>query len=386
MQKVMRPVWVEIDLDSLKYNIRNIKKIVGNKEVIAVVKADAYGHGAIDIVPTLLENGASKLAVAMISEAIELRRNNINAPILILGYTPLTCGEELIEYNIEQTVFDYKYAKELSDIAMGMGKKAKIHIAIDTGMGRIGFMPNEESVKDIINISKLEGIEIVGLFTHFATADEEDKSYSYEQYEKIIRISNLLKEKGLDIPFKHVSNSGAIIDLPETYLDGVRAGIILYGYYPSNEVNKEKLKLKPALTLKARISHIKELDKDMYISYGRTFKTNRKSIIATLPIGYADGYIRNLSDKVKVLVKGKFANVVGRICMDQCMIDITDIPGVQVGDEVILLGEDNGIKYNADDLAEELNTINYEILCLLKERIPRVYIKDGEIIKVRNYI
>lgn len=386
MQKVMRPVWAEIDLDSLKYNIRNIKKIVGNKEVIAVVKADAYGHGAIDIVPTLLENGASKLAVAMISEAIELRRNNINAPILILGYTPLTCGEELIEYNIEQTVFDYKYAKELSDIAMGMGKKAKIHIAIDTGMGRIGFMPNEESVKDIINISKLEGIEIVGLFTHFATADEEDKSYSYEQYEKIIRISNLLKEKGLDIPFKHVSNSGAIIDLPETYLDGVRAGIILYGYYPSNEVNKEKLKLKPALTLKARISHIKELDKDMYISYGRTFKTNRKSIIATLPIGYADGYIRNLSDKVKVLVKGKFANVVGRICMDQCMIDITDIPGVQVGDEVILLGEDNGIKYNADDLAEELNTINYEILCLLKERIPRVYIKDGEIIKVRNYI
>lgn len=386
MQKVMRPVWAEIDLDSLKYNIRNIKKIVGNKEVIAVVKADAYGHGAIDIVPTLLENGASKLAVAMISEAIELRRNNINAPILILGYTPLNCGEELIEYNIEQTVFDYKYAKELSDITMGMGKKAKIHIAIDTGMGRIGFMPNEESVKDIINISKLEGIEIVGLFTHFATADEEDKSYSYEQYEKIIKISNLLKEKGLDIPFKHVSNSGAIIDLPETYLDGVRAGIILYGYYPSNEVNKEKLKLKPALTLKARISHIKELDKDMYISYGRTFKTNRKSIIATLPIGYADGYIRNLSGKVKVLVKGKFANVVGRICMDQCMIDITDIPGVQVGDEVILLGEDNGIKYNADDLAEELNTINYEILCLLKERIPRVYIKDGEIIKVRNYI
>ena len=386
MQKVMRPVWAEIDLDSLKYNIKNIKKIVGDKEVIAVVKADAYGHGAIDIVPTLLENGASKLAVAMISEAIELRRNNINESILILGYTPLDYGDELIKYDIEQTVFDYKYAKELSNIAIAMGKKARIHIAIDTGMGRIGFMPNEESVNDIINISKLEGIEIIGLFTHFATSDEEDKSYSHEQYEKIIRISNLLKEKGLNIPFKHVSNSGAIIDLPETYLDGVRAGIILYGYYPSNEVNKERLKLKPVLTLKAKIAHIKELDKDMYISYGRTFKTNRKSIIATLPIGYADGYVRNLSGKVKVLVNGKFASVVGRICMDQCMIDITDIPGIKVGDEVILLGEDNGIKYNADDLGKELNTINYEILCLIKERIPRVYIKDGEIIKVRNYI
>lgn len=386
MNEIIRPVWAEIDLDALAYNMRNIKKIVKEKEVIGVVKADAYGHGAVEVSKVLVENGASRLAVAVITEAVELRKNDIKAPIMILGYTPLEFGEILINNDIEQTVYDLEYAKKLSDTALNIGKKAKIHIALDTGMGRIGFLPNEDSLKEVLEIASLKGIEIVGIFTHFSTADEENKEYTYEQFSKIKKFNNMLLEKGVDIPLKHASNSGAIIDLPETYLDCVRAGIILYGYYPSDEVKKESLPLKPVLTLKTKIVHVKNLDKDMYISYGRTFKTERDSIIATIPIGYADGYSRLLSGKAKVIINGKFAKVVGRICMDQCMIDVTDVGDVKVGDEVILLGEDNNLKFNADDMAEIIGTINYDILCMIKHRIPRVYIKDNKIFKIINYI
>lgn len=386
MDKIMRSVWAEIDLDAVKFNIKNIKKISGSKEVTAVVKADAYGHGAVDIVPTLLENGASRLAVAMISEALELRRNGIKAPIMILGYTPLEYGKELIENDIEQTVYDLDYAKKLSEVAESLGRRAKIHIAIDTGMGRIGFLPGDETIDIIEKIVNLKGIDTVGMFTHFATSDEADKTYTYEQFDKMKSVILGLRERNIEIPFKHVSNSGAIMDMPETFLDGVRAGIILYGYYPSNEVKKSNLPLKRVLTLKTKVSHVKELDKDMYISYGRTFKTSRKSVIATIPVGYADGYSRLLSGKAKVIINRKEAPVVGRICMDQCMVDVTESGEVKVGDEVILLGEQNGIKYDADDMAKDMGTINYEIICMLKQRIPRVYIKNGEIVKVRNYI
>ena len=386
MNKIMRQVWAEIDLDAAKFNIRNIKKIVGNKEVIAVVKADAYGHGAIDLAPIFINNGASKLAVAIITEALELIENNINVPIMILGYTPLEYGEVLIKNNIEQTVYDLEYAKELSKIALSLEKKAKIHISIDTGMGRIGFLPNDESVKIIEEISALEGITIEGLFTHFATSDEENKEYTYEQFSKLKDITKKLEERGINIPLKHASNSGAIVDLPETYLDGVRAGIILYGYYPSEQVNKENLALRNVMTVKTRVCHVKELDKDMYVSYGRTFKTSKKSIIATLPIGYGDGYSRLLSGKAKVIINGKLVPVVGRICMDQCMIDVTDVGEVKVGDEVIILGHDGDLKFNADDMAEAMGTINYEVLCMIKQRIPRVYKENGKVVSVRNYI
>lgn len=382
----MRPVWAEIDLDAIAYNTRNIKSLIKDKELIAIVKADCYGHGAIDVVPTLLENGASILGVAMISEALELRRNNINAPILILGYTPIELGEDLINNNIEQTVYDLEYAKQLSELALTMNKKVKIHIAIDTGMGRIGFLPNKNTIKEICKICSLEGLEPIGIFSHFATSDEEDKSYSNEQLLKFTTLIKDLKSLGIDIPLKHFSNSGAIIDMPETYLNAVRPGIILYGYYPSNEVNKANISLKPALTLKGKIAHIKELHEDMYISYGKTFKTDKKTTIATLPIGYGDGYSRLLGSGAKVIINGKFASIVGRICMDQCMIDVTDVGVVKTGDEVIILGEVGNLRLNADDLAETLGTINYEILCMLKHRIPRVYIKNGTIINVRNYI
>ena len=386
MDKIMRPVWAEVDLNRAEYNMKNIKSIANKKEVIAVVKADAYGHGAVDLVKVLLENGADRLAVAVITEAIELRNNNITAPIIILGYTPLDFSEGLAEYDIEQTVYNLEYAKGLSDIGIKHNKKVKIHIALDTGMGRIGFMPNEKSIEEVKEIYKLEGLEIVGLFTHFSTADEIDKTYTKKQFEKIKNFDKRLLEEGIKIPLKHASNSGAIIDMPETFMDSVRAGIILYGYYPSDEVKKDNLKLKPVLTLKTKVSHVKELDEGMYISYGRTFKTERKSIIATLPIGYADGYSRLLSGKAKVIINGKFAKVVGRICMDQCMIDVTNIGEVKVGDEVILLGSDGKLKFDADDFAEAMGTINYEVLCMIKQRIPRVYIKDSKVVSVRNYL
>ena len=386
MKKILRTAWAEIDLDAIAYNTRNIKKLIGDKDLIAVVKANCYGHGVIDIIPTLLENGVSRFAVAMISEALEIRDNKITAPVMILGFTPLYLGEELINNNIEQTVYDLDYAKELSKIALTLNKKAKIHIAIDTGMGRIGFLPNEKSIDNITEICSLEGIEVIGIFTHFSTSDEKDKEYSHEQFTKMLSVMDTLKKRGIDIPLKHVANSGAIIDLPDTYLDAVRAGIILYGYYPSDEIDKNNLALKPALTLKATITNVKTLEKDMYVSYGRTFKTSNETIVATIPVGYADGYLRKLAENGKVIIKGEFAPIIGRICMDQFMIDVTNIPDVKIGDEVILLGEKNGLKYNADDMAKKLDTINYEVTCMLKSRLPRVYIKDTHIINVKNHI
>ena len=247
-------------------------------------------------------------------------------------------------------------------------------------------MPNEKSIDNITEICSLEGIEVIGIFTHFSTSDEKDKEYSHEQFTKMLSVMDTLKKRGIDIPLKHVANSGAIIDLPDTYLDAVRAGIILYGYYPSDEIDKNNLALKPALTLKATITNVKTLEKDMYVSYGRTFKTSNETIVATIPVGYADGYLRKLAENGKVIIKGEFAPIIGRICMDQFMIDITNIPDVKIGDEVILLGEKNGLKYNADDMAKKLDTINYEVTCMLKSRLPRVYIKDTHIINVKNHI
>ena len=386
MNKMIRPVWAEIDLDAIKYNIDSIKRRVDTKELIAVVKADAYGHGALDVSKTLVENGATKLAVAVITEAMELRHGNINTPIMILGYTPLEFAADLINYDIEQTIFDLEYAKKLSEIALNLGKKAKVHVALDTGMGRIGFLINDNSLNEILKISSLKGLEVVGIFTHFSTSDESDKNYSNKQYKKFTDFNEKLISKGVNILLKHVSNSGAIIDMPNTYLDGVRAGIVLYGYYPSEDVLKQNLDLKKAISIKTQVAHVKILDKNEYVSYGRKFKTERKSIIATLPIGYADGYSRALTGKAKVIINGKFAPVVGTICMDQCMIDVTDIGDVHVGDEVIVLGKDKDLKFDADDMAKAMGTINYEVLCMIKQRIPRVYIEDGKVKSIRNYI
>ncbi len=386
MFKSLRPVWAEINLDNLKHNMMEIRRLSKSKDIIAVIKADAYGHGALEIVPTLLENGATRLAVALITEAMELRKAGVKAPLMILGYTPLTFAKELVLYDIEQTVYSYEYAKQLSEEALKHNKIVKIHIALDTGMGRIGFLPEEKSVEEVYNISLLPNISIEGLFSHFSSADEKDKDYTYKQFEKFNWFYHKLKDRGVDINIRHIANSAAIIDLPETHLDAVRPGIILYGYYPSEEIKKEKIDLRPVMSLKTNIIHIKKIPAGEYISYGRKFKTEKESVIATLPVGYADGYTRLLFGKAKVIINGKQAPVVGRICMDQCMVDITDIENVNLGDDVILIGSQGETKFDAEDIAKLLGTISYEVTCMISKRVPRVYIKEGEVVKIRNYV
>lgn len=386
MFRHLRPVWAEVDLDKLAYNMREIRRVAKSENIIAVVKADAYGHGAIDVAPVLLENGANRLAVAILSEAVELRLSGIECPIMILGFTPPTLIDDLLKYNIEQAVYSYEFASELSVMAQKENKIAKIHIVVDTGMGRIGYLPNDESAEEVYKISKLPNIIIEGMFCHFSSADETDKTYTYNQVKKYNVFYEKLKEKKVNINIRHIANSAAIIDLPETHYEAVRPGIILYGYYPSYEVNKDNISLKPVMSLKTNIVHIKTIQPGECVSYGRKFIADRESIIATLPIGYADGYTRSLFQKGKVILKGSFAPIIGRICMDQCMIDITDIHGVNIGDEVILIGEDEYNKFTADTVAELIGTINYEVLCMISKRVPRVYIKGGKVIKVRNYV
>jgi len=384
--KHLRPVWAEVDLDKLAHNMREIRRLAKSEDIIAVVKADAYGHGAIDVAPVLLENGASRLAVAMQSEAVELRRSGIECPIMILGFTPPNLIDNLLKYDIEQTVFSYEFAKKLSKMAKKKNKIAKIHIALDTGMGRIGYLPNDKSVQEVYNISTLPNIIIEGIFCHFSSADEKDKTYTYNQVKKFDDFYEKLKAKQVYIKTRHIANSAAIIDLPETHYEAVRPGIIIYGYYPSDEVNKEKIDLKPVMTLKTNVVHIKTLPPGEYVGYGRKYKTEKESVIATLPIGYADGYTRLLFGKAKVILKGKFAPVIGKICMDQIMVDITGIDGVKIGDEVILIGEDENNKFTADIVGELIGTISYEIVCMIGKRVPRVYIKEGNVVKIRKYV
>lgn len=386
MFKHLRPVWAEVDLDKLAHNMREIRRVSKSENIIAVVKADAYGHGAIDVAPVLLENGANSLAVAMQSEAVELRRSGIKCPIMILGFTPPNLIDNLLKYDIEQTVFSYEFAKRLSKMAKKKNKIAKIHIAIDTGMGRTGYLPNDESAQEVYNISTLPNIIIEGMFCHFSTADEKDKTYTCSQVKKYDDFYKKLKAKKVYIHTRHIANSAAIIDLPETHYEAVRPGIIIYGYYPSDEVNKKNINLEPVMTLKTNVVHIKTLPPGEYVGYGRKYKTEKTSVIATLPIGYADGYTRLLFQKAKVIIKGGFAPVVGKICMDQCMIDITGINGVKVGDKVILIGEDEKNKFTADIVGELIGTISYEIVCMIGKRVPRVYIKEGKVIKIRKYI
>lgn len=382
----VRPVWAEINLDNLAHNMREVKRTVKEGTLItAVVKANAYGHGSIYAAKTFLENGADRLAVATLSEAIELRKAGIDVPILILGYTPTSQYPLVIEHDITQAIYNLESARAFSQAAEKLNKTGLLHIKIDSGMGRIGFLPTDEAINDIIEISKLANIKVEGIFTHFARADEKDKRYTNLQYDRFMSVINKLEEKGLSIPIKHVANSAAIIDLPDFNLNMVRAGIMLYGYYPSEEVYKDRVNLIPAMSLKARVSHIKRVPKNTGISYGQIFVTERESKIATIPIGYADGFTRMLSSKVEVSVKGKKVPVVGRICMDQCMLDVTEIDDLNIGDEVVIFGYEKG-SLNADDIANMLGTISYEILCMVSRRVPRVYVQGGKIIAVEDYL
>ncbi|MGB9678495.1 MAG: alanine racemase [Thermoanaerobacteraceae bacterium] len=381
-----RPTRAEIFLDNIAYNFNEIKKMAGsNVKLMGVVKANSYGHGSIEVANTLIKNGVEYLAVATVEEGIELRNSGILTPILVFGYTPLNFAKVLISYNITQTVFELSYAEELSKIALKENKRALIHIKLDTGMGRLGYTNTNKAVNDIINMSKLQGIIIEGIYSHFSTSDEKDKAYSIKQFTQFKNVVNAIEMENIHIPIKHIANSGAILDLKETYLDMIRPGIILYGSYPSKDV-KKIINIKPTMNFKTKIVYIKDMPKGQAISYGRTFITKRPSKIATLPVGYADGLNRLLSNNHNVLVKNNFAPIVGRICMDQCMIDVTDIKGVNVGDDVVLFGEQGDKNIKVEEVADKLNTIPYEVYCSISRRVPRIYISNGKIIGVKNYL
>ena len=380
--------WAEINLDHIAHNVEEIRRLVGKRtEIMAVVKADAYGHGVMETVSTIIENGASRLAVSMLDEAIQLRKIGIDVPILVLSHTSPQRADELIQYHITQTVYSHEMAEALSDVAVRQGTKVPVHIKIDTGMTRVGFLPGYSAVKDVVKIQKLPGIVVEGIFTHFATADERDRGYALHQMELFESIISELNRIGIIIPIRHVSNSAAILQYSENTLDMVRAGIILYGIYPSDEVDRTVIDLKPAMTLKANITLVKWVDAETSISYGRKFTTKRKSRIATISIGYADGYSRLLTNKSRVLVNGQYAPVVGSICMDQCMIDVTDISGeLEVGSEVVLIGRQDENEITADEIAQHIGTIPYEIVSIIGKRIPRVYFKGGQVVNVLNYL
>ena len=385
---------VEIDLDALKNNIREIRRVTSpNADVMAVVKADAYGHGALEFAELYEQLGADFFAVSNLEEALQLRIGGIKLPILILGYTPASYAKELSDNNISQAILSLEYAKELSESAKTFGVCVKSHIKIDTGMSRIGIMcqdtKRDNAPEEVMEIFSLSNLEIEGIFTHFAVSDEKEsgEEYTLHQIECFEYIINSLKENGIDTDkiIKHCSNSAAIMDYKSAHMDMVRAGIILYGLSPSSKL-KGQIALKPAMEIKSVVAHIKDVEAGTTISYGRTFEAEKKMKIATVPIGYADGYIRNLANDAYMIVKGKKAKVVGRICMDQCMIDISEIEGVKVGDTVTVVGKTGNTEITMDDVASWTGTINYEVVCLVGKRVPRVYVRDKEVTAVTSLI
>lgn len=379
--------WAEVDVDALMWNMRQIRKLVGEDvKIAAVVKANGYGHGSLEIMEYLLEAGADMIVVSSVNEAVEMRKKYKKAQTIVLGYTPEENVDEAIRYGVTQTVTSEAQAKILSDTAQRIGMGVSCHIKIDTGMNRIGFRVCEESADAVARIAELPGIHINGMFSHFATADESDKTFMKLQYERFCRMSEMLEERGVKTPVKHIANSAGIIDFPQCYMDMVRSGIITYGIYPSDDVDKSRVELKPVMSLKSRISHIKTIEEDSGISYGLTETVKAGSVIATIPVGYADGYPRSLSGKAEVLIRGKRAKIRGRVCMDQFMADVSHIPDVRVGDEVVLIGRDGDEYVSVDELAEIGNTISYELMCMIGRRVPRIYIKDNEVIKVTDYL
>lgn len=368
-------VVAEVSTDAIRHNYREIRRIVPkDTEIMGIVKADGYGHGGAEVAAILQEEGVNRLAVAIAKEGEELRLAGIKAPILVLGYTPPADIEGLIQNDLTQTVFSYEMAKYISHEAYKLGKTVNVHIKVDTGMGRIGFLSDPQSIQEVKMISELPNINVEGIFTHFSTADEEDDEYTKDQWSRFLGFLKELHEIGIEIPIIHAANSAATISYNYTHLNVVRPGIILYGYYPSEYLEGHKVDLKPAMTLKTQVVHVKELPEGHYISYGKKYCTMHKTKIATIPIGYADGYSRRLSGKGRVLIRGQYAQVVGNICMDQFMVDVTHIPDISVGDEVVVFGKQGNLEVTVEELARLTDTINYEIMCMIGKRVPRRYI------------
>jgi len=370
-------VWVEINLKRLHHNLLEVRRIINpDVRLMAVVKANAYGHGMIIVAQQAVKSGADMLAVARIDEGIEIREAGINLPVLIFGFTHQINRLKLIEYDLTQTVCSFQSAELLSAAAGAFGKKIKIHLKIDTGMGRTGFWAADIDiiVDEIIKTARLPGLEIEGIYTHFASADRQDKAYAQSQYDLFLDILNRLRLKKFQVPLKHAANSAAIIDMPETHMDMVRAGIMIYGLYPSEEVRKERVNLKPVMTLKTIVAHLKKVPAGFKVSYGSTYESIKPTVIATVPIGYSNGLNRLLSSNngYMLLHHGRKVPIAGRICMDMTMIDVGDIiEDVRVGDEVVIFGKQGNTTISVDQIAKAINTINYEVVTGISGNLPR---------------
>lgn len=383
MDKYLR-AFAEINLDAIEHNFNEMKKCINDDvKICAVVKADAYGHGAVTVADTLKDK-ADYFAVATPDEAIELRKSGITAPVIILTYTHSDDYRELIENNVSMTVFTKEAADNLQKTASEIGKKALIHIAIDTGMTRLGFMPDDDSVEAIKYISALSDVEIQSIFSHYACADMKDKSVSEIQTKRFTDFIEKCRKAGINFPLHHICNSAGTSEFSENF-DMVRMGISIYGLYPSDEIDMTRIDLVPAMTFKSHIVNVKEVPENVGISYGHTYTTSEKRTIATVAAGYADGYPRALSNCGKVIINGQYAPIVGRVCMDQFMIDVTGIDA-KIDDEVILFGCDGNLTVSAEEIGEKSMSFNYEIICGIARRIPRVYKKDGKTIKTTNYL
>ena len=371
----------KIDLDAIEYNCNNIRKKLPNDcKLLGVIKAYAYGHGSVKIAK-LLDEKCDFFGVATVDEAVELKEAKIKTPVLILSRVMPFLYEDVVKYDIRIPIFTFEDAKALSDEAVKQNKTVPFHFCVDTGMSRIGFQVNNESADLCKKICELPNIEAEGLFSHFAKADEKDLTSACNQRELYKEFVTLLEESGINIPIKHLNNSAGIINFDQ-YFDMCRMGIILYGLYPSDEVDKTIIDLKPALSWVSHIAYVKTLDEGREISYGGTYKTSEKRVIATVPVGYADGYPSVLSNRGRVIVNGQYANIVGRVCMDQFMIDVTGFEGVDTNTPVILIGSDGDACVSADEIARLTNTISYEVVCDISRRVPRTYYKDGRFVGV----
>lgn len=370
--------YVRIDLEAIRHNIKEArKKVKEGTKVMAIVKADAYGHGAIPVA-TAVQDLVDAYGVALIEEALQLRNQGLEQMILILGYTPESWYNELILHNISQTVYTVEMAEKLNEVARQLDKKVRVHIKLDTGMGRLGFAPTKESAKKVLYISSLSHVEIEGLFSHFARADEKNIEPVKEPFARYEYFLQLLEQEGIRIPIKHMANSASIMRFPEAHMNMVRSGITTYGLYPSEEVEKSAMELHPAMEWKAVVSYVKEVEPGTPISYGGTYVSKRKEKIATIPVGYADGLKRDLSNKGRVLIRGEYAPIVGRICMDQFMVDVTEIEGVSVGDEVTIFGYDGDKFIPIEEIAGLSHSFNYEYVCGITGRVPRLYMLPEE--------
>ena len=385
--KTYSRVYAKIDLDAIAYNMEQMKQnIRPETKVMAVIKADGYGHGAVQIAEMMERwNYIWGFAVATLDEAVVLRTEGIQKPILVLGCVFPDQYMEMLKYEIRMNIYTEEMAESISRMAAREGKTAYMHIKLDTGMSRLGFGINEQSVETIKRISKMPNVNMEGIFTHFTKADEKDKSFTKKQIQEFVWMTERLKEKNVRFTYEHCSNSAGIIDVPEANFDIVRAGISTYGLYPSEEVDKTNVKLKPALALKSHVAFVKEIESGTPVSYGGTFVAKEKMKIATIPVGYADGYPRSLSNKGYVLIRGKKAPILGRVCMDQFMVDVTQIEGVSFGDKVTMIGKDGNEILPVEVLSELSGRFNYEFVCDLGKRIPRVYVRDGKIAEQVDY-